>query len=359
MIESLERETDWLDALRMADKPVLLYGMGNGADKILALLSGAGLHVSGVFASEGFVRGHSYRGMRVLTLREAEERFGDFIALLAFGMEGGPDEALRAVASRHRLLVPNLPVYGDRRLDKAYIRRNAARILYVYERLADGYSKALLYELLRFDINGDPSALLAMESRCTEPSAYFSHSRAHIDIGAHDGSTLRTYHAANPAHGALLAVEPDLHAFRRLCTAVADIPGARPLHAAASDRAGEARFAAGHGRGSALAPSGTPVRTVTVDGLCGRTRLGLSGVLRVGSLRVDAEGADGRVLWGAANTLYEDAPALCVAVYHRAFDLIELPRLVLAKRPDYRLTLGKKDYIPAWDVFLFAEKRKK
>ena len=218
MIESLERETDWLDALRMADKPVLLYGMGNGADKILALLSGAGLHVSGVFASEGFVRGHSYRGMRVLTLREAEERFGDFIALLAFGMEGGPDEALRAVASRHRLLVPNLPVYGDRRLDKAYIRRNAARILYVYERLADGYSKALLYELLRFDINGDPSALLAMESRCTEPSAYFSHSRAHIDIGAHDGSTLRTYHAANPAHGALLAVEPDLHAFRRLCT---------------------------------------------------------------------------------------------------------------------------------------------
>ena len=42
MIESLERETDWLDALRMADKPVLLYGMGNGADKILALLSGAG-----------------------------------------------------------------------------------------------------------------------------------------------------------------------------------------------------------------------------------------------------------------------------------------------------------------------------
>ena len=46
MIESLERETDWLDALRMADKPVLLNGMGNGADKILALLSGAdGVHV--------------------------------------------------------------------------------------------------------------------------------------------------------------------------------------------------------------------------------------------------------------------------------------------------------------------------
>lgn len=42
MLESLLRETDWLDALRRTDEPVLLYGMGSGADKILALLSGAG-----------------------------------------------------------------------------------------------------------------------------------------------------------------------------------------------------------------------------------------------------------------------------------------------------------------------------
>ena len=101
------------------------------------------------------------------------------------------------------------------------------------------------------------------------------------------------------------------------------------------------------------------MRTVTVDGLCGRSRLGQPDVLHVGSLRIDAEGADERVLCGAANTLYEDAPTVCAAVYHRAFDLVELPRLLLAQRPDYRLTLGKKAYIPAWDVFVFAEKRKK
>lgn len=144
MLESLLRETDWLDALRRTDEPVLLYGMGSGADKILALLSGAGdTRRRACSPSDGFVRGHSYRGMRVLTRREAEERFGSFTALLAFGLEGGPDEALRAVASRHRLLAPNLPVYGAGRLDKAYIRQNAARILYVYERLADDYSKRL------------------------------------------------------------------------------------------------------------------------------------------------------------------------------------------------------------------------
>lgn len=253
MLESLLRETDWLDALRRTDEPVLLYGMGSGADKILALLSGAGIRVAGVFASDGFVRGHSYRGMRVLTRREAEERFGSFTALLAFGLEGGPDEALRAVASRHRLLAPNLPVYGAGRLDKAYIRQNAARILYVYERLADDYSKRLFYELLRYDVNGDPRALLAMESRCDPPPSYFAHGRAHIDVGAHDGATLRDYQAVSPAHGPLLAVEPDRIAFRRLCEAVSDLPLARPIRAAASDREGQACFAGGQGRGRARA----------------------------------------------------------------------------------------------------------
>ena len=288
MLESLLRETDWLDALRRTDEPVLLYGMGSGADKILALLSGAGIRVAGVFASDGFVRGHSYRGMRVLTRREAEERFGSFTALLAFGLEGGPDEALRAVASRHRLLAPNLPVYGAGRLDKAYIRQNAARILYVYERLADDYSKRLFYELLRYDVNGDPRALLAMESRCDPPPSYFAHGRAHIDVGAHDGATLRDYQAVSPAHGPLLAVEPDRIAFRRLCEAVSDLPLARPIRAAASDREGQACFAGGQGRGSALAERVESVRTVTVDGLCGRSRLGQPDVLRVGSLRIDA-----------------------------------------------------------------------
>ena len=256
--------------------------------------------------------------------------------------------------------MPNLPVYGDRRLDKAYIRRNAARILYVYERLADGYCKALLYELLRFDINGEPIRI-AGNWKATVPSRPpIFPIAARILTSARmtaPRSALITQPIPRMAHcwPSSLTCTPSGVSAQRSQT----FPAPGRLHAAASDRAGEARFAAGHGRGSALAPSGTPVRTVTVDGLCGRTRLGLSGVLRVGACALTPRGRTDVCSGEAANTLYEDAPALCVAVYHRAFDLIELPRLVLAQLPDYRLTLGKKDYIPAWDVFLFAEKRKK
>ncbi|MFR5864825.1 MAG: hypothetical protein ACLUFV_06470 [Acutalibacteraceae bacterium] len=328
MLESLLRETDWLDALRRTDEPVLLYGMGSGADKILALLSGAGIRVAGVFASDGFVRGHSYRRMRVLTRREAEERFGSFTALLAFGLEGGPDEALRAVASRHRLLAPNLPVYGAGRLDKAYIRQNAARILYVYERLADDYSKRLFYELLRYDVNGDPRALLAMESRCDPPPSYFAHGRAHIDVGAHDGATLRDYHAVSPAHGPLLAVEPDRIAFRRLCEAVSDLPLARPIRAAASDREGRAFFAGGQGRGSAGGAQRRTVRwtaSAAAAGWGSRTSCASAACASTPRARTSACSRRGQyALRGRAT--------VCAAVYHRAFDLVELPRLLLRSR---------------------------
>lgn len=42
MLESLLRETDWLDALHRTDEPVLLYGMGSGADKTSRCCPGAG-----------------------------------------------------------------------------------------------------------------------------------------------------------------------------------------------------------------------------------------------------------------------------------------------------------------------------
>ena len=43
-------------------RPILLYGMGNGADKIIAVCEAYGIPVADFFASDGFVRGHSFHG---------------------------------------------------------------------------------------------------------------------------------------------------------------------------------------------------------------------------------------------------------------------------------------------------------
>ena len=157
MVEELLLKEDYISALRRERKSILLYGMGNGADKIYALLEKNGIRVSGVFASDGFVRGHCYRGMRVLGLREAEERYGDFTAVQAFGYEGEGNPTVRALRLRHRVYVPNLPVYGGGLIDKEYLRANAARIERLYESLADDYSRRVFSGVLELSVTGDPS----------------------------------------------------------------------------------------------------------------------------------------------------------------------------------------------------------
>ena len=80
--------TDIWNRLVSEEKPILLYGTGNGADKILDELKRYDVKISGVFASSGFVRDRYFRGFKVMSLEQAEEVFGDFIALFSFGSTG-------------------------------------------------------------------------------------------------------------------------------------------------------------------------------------------------------------------------------------------------------------------------------
>ena len=62
--------TDLWQTLKTASdsgRPILLYGMGNGADKILTVCEAYGIPVADFFASDGFVRGHSFHGKVVLS----------------------------------------------------------------------------------------------------------------------------------------------------------------------------------------------------------------------------------------------------------------------------------------------------
>ena len=47
---------DWFKSCRL---PVVLYGMGDGADKVIAAFERYGIEISAVMASDGFVRGQT------------------------------------------------------------------------------------------------------------------------------------------------------------------------------------------------------------------------------------------------------------------------------------------------------------
>ena len=60
--------------LSETEKKIVMYGMGNGADKIISICERYGIEICDFFASDGFVRGHTFHGKRVLSLPNGIER---------------------------------------------------------------------------------------------------------------------------------------------------------------------------------------------------------------------------------------------------------------------------------------------
>ena len=112
IIEEILRLPDMTGVIKARKRPVLLYGMGNGAELTDAYLRSRGIIPDGVFASDGFVRGQSFMGKRVLSVAEAEHLYGDFTAVLSFALEGEKRSAAYEFAENHFLVCPSLCPFG-------------------------------------------------------------------------------------------------------------------------------------------------------------------------------------------------------------------------------------------------------
>ncbi|MDE6751522.1 MAG: FkbM family methyltransferase, partial [Eubacterium sp.] len=75
-------ETDVWNYLADSGKPIVIYGMGNGAEKIISVLKEYGAEIDDIFASDEFVRGHSFLGHKVLKYSEVCEKYDDFNIVL-------------------------------------------------------------------------------------------------------------------------------------------------------------------------------------------------------------------------------------------------------------------------------------
>ena len=64
---------DLWNYLKETEKPIVLYGMGNGADLIISASKKYGIKISGVFASDGFVRQKHFHGMPVTDYKTAKD----------------------------------------------------------------------------------------------------------------------------------------------------------------------------------------------------------------------------------------------------------------------------------------------
>jgi hypothetical protein len=70
-------------------------------------------------------------------------------------------------------------------------------------------------------------------------------------------------------------------------------------------------------------------------------------------IKMDIEGSELEALWGARRILKEDKPVLAICAYHTADHLWQIPLLIHAIQPEYKLFLRR--YRPGtWELVWYA-----
>ena len=342
--------------LQSAGFPIVLYGMGNGADKLIAQLSLRGLEPADFFASDGFVRGHSFHGKTVLTFDEILAKYEDFIVLLSFG-SSLPEllERFENLSRRCRFFVPELPIAGDTLFTAEYYDSVKDKLDEVRAYLADDRSKEVFDGIIEYRLTGKIAPLTATCDgreevfRILHPARY----RYYLDLGAYNGDTVRELLTYQPDLQKIWALEPDRRSFRKLMES-AEREGFSPLltaeQAGAWERDGTLYVSDEGSRNSHLmqSPEGKckPVAVRSPDSFLGGAQVDL--------IKYDVEGAEWEALRGSADAIARWKPDLAVSLYHRAEDLWRLPLLVHGMVPTHKLYLRRPPYIPPWDLCLYA-----
>lgn len=359
---------DMWQALAEEDRPLLVYGMGNGADKLMDRLASFGRAPSAVFASDGFVRGQVFRGYTVLSYEEAARLFPHHVVLVSFGSNRADVVSyLYDFAARVPCLIPDMPLAGEDYFTASFYEACAEELKMVYEMLADDASRDLLASLVWYKLTGKPAFLRrAVCDSDTEALLGWSTVTSAVDVGAYRGDTLKELALRAPCLQRVIALEPDPKNFKKLSLVAASYPALSVtcVEGAAWDADGELPFAASGNRNATLENKETKghtpsfehqlktVKTFKIDTITqGRT---------VDYIKIDTEGAELSCLRGAEQTVSLGRPGLRVSLYHRSEDLFALPLFLEANHPlTYSYYIRREDVIPAWECDLIAVPKQK
>lgn len=177
----------YLSGLR---RPIVLYGMGDGADKMLRVCKRYDIRIADFFASDDFVRGQCFHDRRVLTFSEILSKYDDFTVVIGFSTARKEVlERLYFLDSRFDVVVPDVPLYGDEVFTLEYLKEHTEEFTRAYELLADEQSRLVYRSVLFSKLTG---RLFFMRQAVSENSDIqdllrLRDVRFYADLGAYRG----------------------------------------------------------------------------------------------------------------------------------------------------------------------------
>ena len=349
MLELLNETPLW-NYLSETEKPIVLYGMGDGADMIISILEEKGIAYSEIFASDEFVRGHFFHGKKVLKLSEVEEKYSDFIILMTFAVHDRPTlDKIKAMSEKYEFYSPCVSIIGKEYFTEAFLLEHEEEFRKAYELLADEKSKETFLNVLRYKLSGKVKYLYECEyekEKLYEDILHLNNDEVILDLGAYDGDTIREFLGITKGeYKKIIAFEPDSKNFKKLTRKTENLTDIDLYNLGAWDKEETLYFQKKAARGSRTEKDGIPVEFRSVDGTV---------TDKITFLKMDIEGAELKALCGAEKTIRENLPKLYVCAYHRDEDMYALPLKINELSPDYKIYYRHHPYVPAWESNFYA-----
>ncbi len=331
-------------------KPIILYGMGDGADKVLAEFDKLNIKPYGVMASDEFVRGQKFHDYTVKKLSDFEDELDDFVIALCFASQL-PDvmENIERIAKKHTLLVPSVPVFGDNIFNEAFYVEHQNELTQAYNLLADDLSRKVYENIIKFQYTGD---ITYLKECTTDKDEVFNNvlklgeNESYLDLGAYRGDTIEEFLHYSKSYKSIVAFEPNRKNFEKLKENTKNIDNVALWQLGSYNKNITLYFNDKAGRNSAISKEGKETKVATVDSvLCGQ---------KITYAKLDVEGAEKETLQGMGNTIKLFAPKLNVAAYHRSEDIFALILQLHKINPQYKFYLRHHPYIPHWDTNLYC-----
>lgn len=348
---------DIWDKIKKEARPVVLYGTGSGADAVIDRLRDAGVEISGIFASSGFVRERCFRGIKVKSFEECKKAFPDMLVLMCFGSSREDViENVKRIAVGNEVLVPEVPVCGSQFFTREFYENNRGRLCAVKKKLSDEKSVKTFESLIEFKLSGRLDCLFGCEESESEALGLLNipDGAVYMDLGAYNGDTVLHY-CKSFRFSQILACEPDKRNFRKLIENTRTIKNIQYFNCLISDSCHKAFLNADAGRGSKAADGKgryTPVYAADAEALLKKSGAAVSEKKLF--IKADIEGGELEFIKGAENLIKNYSPVMRIACYHRSEDYFSLPCAVFRLKPDYKLYMRHIKGIPAWETdFIF------
>lgn len=377
-------DKDLWEYLVKSKRPIVLYGTGDGADKIIRTCQKYDLEISDIFASDNFFckangTRRYFHGKMIMSFSEIVEKYSRApiqpIVLLSFATTlPSVINDISHVAERCELYVPDVPVVDEGLFNIEYVRDNEHEICLARELFCDDLSRKIYDLIILGRLTGDMQTIL----NASDDASLFkeivrdTNITSCADLGAYDGDTAQELSNLTPDLKMMYLFEPDHKTFSKLlkrCDMIQDsFPDMKieKYNIAAWSESSELIFAKKGSRGSMLlkctgsVENCIKIETETSDVVTVKAD-SLDNILdgrNVDYIKYDVEGAEFEALEGSLKTIMNCAPIISLSLYHRPGDIFKLPLFLNEKFPFYTFFLRRKKCLPLWEINLYAVPKK-